>query len=214
MPDVSKGDHPDAFQVHSGGTREGSNDLVFRSNVILSDSQGIFIKSERFAQGITHSNILIENNFYEGNSRNAIAAAHVVGIEITGNSIREGAGAGLAPGIVIGGLTNAVISGNIAPLLLTRTDFASTNVAWTSNIDLMDSATRKGISVASVFAAPHTAGNIDFGSLDARGSTGVDVSGIGFRSVGGIGQIGNSTAAMLASYVPMFDHNFAAAHFV
>ena len=184
VPDTSKGDHSDAFQVHSAGSKLGSNDLIFRSNVIIADSQGIFVKSELAAQGVTHSNM------------------------------REGDGPGLAPAIIVGGLTNAVVSGNIAPLFLTRTDWISNNLVWGNNIDVMDSAQRKGVSVESVFAAPLAVGDIDFSSLDARGANGVDVTNIGFRSVADIGHLSGNTAAMLAAYVPHFDQNFANVHLV
>lgn len=209
-PDRSKGDHSDAFQVHSAAGF-ASNDLVFRSNVILADAQGIFIKSETASRGVFHSNIVIENNFYEGNFRNALAVSHASNVIIAHNSVREGEGPGLAPAIVVGGVTNALVTDNIAPLISTRSDWRSTNLTISGNIDLWDSATRRGISVDSVFSAPHARGDIDFSSLDATGSAAVNVTGIGFRAVEGIGNLGGSTDAILGTYVPQFDHSFAVA---
>jgi hypothetical protein len=206
-PDPSKLDHSDAFQVHSAGGI-ASNDLVFRSNVIMADSQGIFIKSETAARGVFHSNIVVENNFYEGNARNAISVTHAGNVEITNNSVVHGEGPGLVPGIVVGGVTNALVTDNIAPLFTSRGDWQSTNLTMTGNIDTWDPATRRGISVASVFSEPRGSGEIDFSRLDARGAAGVDVTGIGFRAVEGIGDLGGSAATQLATYVPQFDQNF------
>jgi nitrous oxidase accessory protein NosD len=205
--DASKGDHADAFQVQ--GISSGSNDLVFRSNVIIADAQGIFIRSENVARGIFHSNIVVENNYYEGNARNAISVTQANNVQITNNTVREGEGPGLLPAIVVGGVTNALVTNNIAPNLLSRADWTSTNVTMTDNIDVWDSRTRRGVSVDSVFSEPLGSGEIDFSKLDAKGSAAVDVTGIGFRAVEGIGDLGGSAAAVLAAYIPQFDHNFA-----
>jgi hypothetical protein len=205
--DASKGDHADAFQVQ--GISSGSNDLVFRSNVIIADAQGIFIRSENVARGIFHSNIVVENNYYEGNARNAISVTQANNVQITNNTVREGEGPGLLPAIVVGGVTNALVTNNIAPNFLSRADWTSTNVTMTDNIDVWDSRTRRGVSVDSVFSEPRGSGEIDFSKLEAKGSAAVDVTGIGFRAVEGIGDLGGSAAAVLATYVPQFDHNFA-----
>lgn len=207
-PDGSKSDHSDAFQVHSAAGF-ASNDLVFRSNVILADAQGIFIKSETAARGVFHSNILVENNFYEGNFRNAISVTHASNVVITDNSVREGEGPGLAPAIVVGAVTNAVVSNNIAPMITSRADWQSSNVTLANNIDTWDSAQRAGVALSNVFQTATVSGAIDFARLDATGSAAVDVTGIGFRAVAGIGDLGGSAQLQLATYLPQFDQNFA-----
>lgn len=212
--DTSRGDHADAFQVHSGGSYLGSSDLVFRSNVIIADAQGIFIKSEGAARGVFHSDIVVDNNYYEGNFRNAISVTQASNVTITNNSVREGEGPGLAPGIVVGAVTNAVVTGNIAPLLVSRSDWKSTDLDMSGNIDTWDSATKQGIAVDLVFAAPLVDGEIDFSSLDAAGSASVDVVGIGFRAVEGIGGSGASVEALLGVYVPQFDQSFTSVAFL
>jgi hypothetical protein len=212
-PDASKGDHSDAFQVHSAAGF-ASNDLVFRSNVILADAQGIFIKSETAARGVFHSNIVVENNFYEGNFRNAISVTHASNVVITDNSVREGEGPGLAPAIVVGAVTNALVADNIAPMITSRPDWASTNVTMANNIDTWDSAQRRGVALDTVFESATVSGAIDFARLDAIGSASVDVSGVGFRAVAGIGDLAGEHSSLLAAYLPQFDQNFAVVQLV
>lgn len=203
--DLSKGDHADAFQVHAGGAFTASSDLAFRSNVIMTggDAQGIFINSEKGAkQGLLHTGIAVENNFIEGNFRNAISVTWADGVEISGNTIRDG-GSGTVPGLLIGNVRNAVIEDNISPLLLTRSDSViNSNVRWSNNIDLYDATTKQGVALASVFAAPAARGDLDFGALEAR------VPGVGFRAVAQIGNLTGDTSSILAAYVPMLEGSF------
>lgn len=208
---VARGDHSDAFQIHAAGDAIVSNDIVFRSNVIVADSQGIFIRTER--PGAIHTNITIENNYYEGNARNAIQVTNTDNLAITGNSVREGAGGGMVPGIVVGWVSDAVISNNIAPIVMARGDSTNSNLTFGKNIDVWDGSQRSGVAVSSVFAAPQaTGGDIDFSSLNARSGAGVDTANIGFRNVGGIGNLSGSAAAQLATYIPQFDTSFS--HFL
>ena len=221
-PDVTKGDHSDAFQVHSGGTAGISNDLAFRSNVMLlgggsGGAQGIYINSEKgLTQGLNHTNITVDNNYYEGNFRNAISANSVDNIVISGNTVRDGNGVGIPPGIATSNLTNAIITGNITPIYDARRGdaFASLNLVMSNNIDVWDATTKKGVTDVSLFAAPVNSGNIDFSSLEVRPGSVAALSGAGFHSVAGIGNLSGTAAAQLAAYVPQFDHQFVSNHFV
>lgn len=213
IPDMSKGDHPDAFQLHAAGAAGVSSDIVFRSNVIITNAQGIFINNHKLGQGLFQSNIVIENNYYEGNQRNAISVNGADNVVVTNNSLRAGAAGVYAPAIVVGGSTDVMVTKNIVPLTVQRADGMGRNVTWADNIDTWDPQRRTGVSIDSVFAAPLASGEINFASLDARGANGVDVNGYGFRAVAGIGNLTGSAAAMLASYVPQFDTHFSANFF-
>jgi hypothetical protein len=213
IPDMSKGDHPDAFQLHAAGAATVSSDIVFRSNVMITNAQGIFINNHKLGQGLFQSNIVIENNYYEGNQRNAISVNGADNVVVTNNSLRAGNAGVYAPAVVVGGSTDVLVTNNIIPLTVQRADGMGSNVRFENNIDTWDPQRRTGVAIASVFAAPLASGEIDFASLNARGANGVDVTGIGFRTVAGIGNLTGSSAAMLASYVPQFDTHFSANFF-
>lgn len=210
--DPSRGDHPDAFQVHGNVSR----DLVFNANVIMGNhTQGIFIRNEQFAKtGQEHSNIVITNNYIESNARNAIAVRDVDGILISNNTIRDTGLPGLVPGLVTANLSNGVIKGNIAPLLIGQSgaELVSANVVVSNNIDIWDTKQKRGISEASLFAAPLNTGDLDFSALGVRLGSAADSAGAGFRAVAGIGNLGGSAATQLAAYLPQFEGNFAAAY--
>ena len=212
-PDVSKLDHSDAFQVQAGGAFGVSNNLVFNSNVIISpDSQGIFIRSEKaFSQGLTHSNIVITNNYIESNYRNAISLSDANGVSVTNNTIRDAVGDGLVPGITLSNLSNGVVSMNVAPILSLRAGaaYVNTNLAIANNIEVWNEKTKRGVSEASLFAAPTGSGDIDFSALGARAGSAAAASGAGFHSVAGIGNLAGSASAQLAAYLPQFDGHFA-----
>ncbi len=215
--DTSKGDHPDAFQVHAGGAAGVSNDLAFRANVMLlgggnGGAQGIYIHSEKGATlGLAHTNISVENNYYEGNFRHAIGLSYIENLVVRGNTVRDGAGIGIPPGITTSNLSNAIIEQNIAPLFVARrgTAAASVNLTLTGNIDTWDSTTKKGVSDTSLFAAAVNSGNIDFSSLAVRVGSVAGQLGAGFHSVAGIGNLSGDAATQLAIYLPQFDYQFA-----
>jgi hypothetical protein len=214
-PDVSKGDHADAFQVQAGGSNGVSRDLVFNANVIMGDNnQGIFIGNERAASGDRHSNIVVTNNYVEANLRNAIGIGGVDNFLVRNNTIRDADGAGVVPGLTTSTLSNGVISQNVVPLIDQRRGaaFANSNVVIADNIDIWDATQRRGISEASLFASPGGAGTIDFSALDVRAGSVADTAGAGFRAVAGIGNLSGAAAVQLAAYLPQFDGQFTAAY--
>lgn len=214
-PDVSKGDHSDAFQVHNGGNNGVSNDLVFNSNVIMGDNtQGIFITNAKLSQGVMHTNIIVSNNYIEGNLRHAIGLGGIDNIQVINNTIRDADGPGVVPGLTTMRLSNALIANNIIPLIDHRRgdEFTSTNLVLTNNIDLWDVHQRRGVADASLFSAPVGTGDIDFSALGVRVGSVAALAGVGFSPVAGIGNLAGSAAAQLASYLPQFDGNFTAAY--
>ena len=215
-PDVSKRDHSDAFQVQAGGANGISRDLVFNANVIMGDdNQGIFIRSEKAQPlGLVHSNIVITNNYVESNLRNAISAADIDGVVVTGNTVRDADGAGVVPGLTISNLSDGVISRNVVPLVDIRAGaaFANVNLTIADNIDIWDSTQRRGIAAADLFAAPVGTGNIDFSALGVRGGSTAAAIGAGFHAVAGIGNLAGNAGAQLAMYLPQLDSQFTAAY--
>ena len=215
-PDVSKGDHSDAFQVHAGGDNTVSNDLVFNANVIMgAENQGIFIRSEKvMSHGLKHSNIVVTNNYVETNFRHAISVSDTDGVVVTNNSIRDANGDGLVPGITLSNLSNGLIARNVTPLLLERAGAASvsSNLVFADNIDIWENKQRRGVSESSLFSAPVGTGDIDFSALGVRVGSVAALAGVGFSPVAGIGNLAGSAAAQLASYLPQFDGNFTAAY--
>jgi parallel beta-helix repeat protein len=208
MPNLARGDHADAIQVHAGGAFGSSQDLTIRSNVLkLGDStaQGIFIRNEKARTGAMHKDITIEDNYFEGNSRHGITLNDTIGAEISGNTIRDMGTMGLAPGLNVANVRDGVIEDNIAPLLLTSPTLPNTNVVWRDNIDVWDRVQRSGVSDASLFSTKVGSGDMDFSSLNVRVSSIAAVQGIGFAAVDGIGDLKASAAAVMAAYLPQFD---------
>nr|WP_310523011.1 right-handed parallel beta-helix repeat-containing protein [Polymorphobacter sp.] len=210
QPNYAAGDHPDAFQVHSGGINTASSDLAFRNNVILEGTSGpiggFFIRSERVAAGIEHSNISIENNYYQGTYRHGISVGDTNGLVITGNTVIDSAKAGNSTAITITNIDGARIEDNIAQMYLQTN---SRGVTMADNVDVWEAKFKVGIAVSQLFAPTSAVGLIDFNLLNPLSNSVAAATGAGFRSTGQIGNLSGSTAAMVASYVPQFDHPFA-----
>lgn len=203
-------DHPDAFQVHNGSGIGASNDLAFRNNVIIQDNglalQGIYVHSERDDEGIHHSNISIENNFYRGNSRHAISVTHTDDVLISGNTVLYSGSGGLVPAVLVGDVHGARVERNIATLLYENRNSGSTDLVWADNIDVWDPKFRIGVAESTLFQ-PMTPGEIDFGRLAPR----IDGpgAGLGFAATGEIGGFEGPTGMMMAAYVPQFEAAYA-----
>jgi parallel beta-helix repeat protein len=208
MPNVARGDHADAIQVHAGGAFASSQDLTIRSNVLKlgdSTSQGIFIRNEKARSGAMHQDITIEDNYFEGNSRHGITLSDTIGGEVSGNTIRDVGTMGLAPGLNVVNVRNAVIEDNIAPLLLTSRTAPNTDVVWRNNIDVWDRVQRSGVSEDSLFSTKVGSDDMDFSSLNVRAGSIAAVQGIGFAAVDNIGDLKAGAAAVMAAYLPQFD---------
>jgi nitrous oxidase accessory protein NosD len=212
VPDVSRGDHADTIQVHAGGVYRTSNELTIRANVIKvgdSEAQGIFITSQKSRLGQLHTDIVVENNYYEGNSRHGITVSDTVGLSVSGNTVRDMGTMGLAPAINISNARDGSVDHNIAPLLLTSRTAPNTNVTFADNIDLWDRAQKVGLADIALFSAAPGSQDIDFSSLDVRANSVAAANGIGFSAVEGIGDIKAGAAAIMAAYLPQFDNHLA-----
>lgn len=202
--DKTRGDHADAIQVHAGGTAAVSSDLTFRSNVIKvgnSAAHGIYIHSEKGASaGLVHKDIVVENNYYEGNARHGITVTYAEDVIVTGNTVRDTGVGGLAPAISIAGVKHGVVTNNIAPLLLTYKGVPNTDTVWTNNIDVWDRLQKKGVLESTLFDTPTGRQTLDLGALDVRDGTLAASNGIGFQAVAGIGDLSGSASVIVASY--------------
>lgn len=204
------GDHPDAFQVHNGNGIGASNDLAFRNNVIIQGNErpihGIYVNSERDGEGIHHSNISVENNFYRGSARHGVSLHHVDNAVIESNTVLYSGTGGLVPAVLVGDIQGGRIKNNIATLLLENKNTGTTNLTSANNVDVWDPKFKVGISEAALFA-PTTPGDMDFSRLAPLG--GSAASGLGFHASGEIGGFDGSTSALMAAYVPQFEASFA-----
>lgn len=210
LPDESKGDHPDAIQVHAGGSAGSSANITIRSNVLKladSDAQGIFIRNEKAKSGALHENITVEDNYYEGNSRHGITVSDTTDVLVAGNTVRDAGTMGLAPAININNVRGGVIENNIAPMLLTSSSTPNSNVTWSDNIDVWDRKQLKGVSEDALFSTAVGSKDIDFSALNVRGGSAAASQGIGFAAIEGIGDLKASASAVMAAYLPQFDHH-------
>lgn len=204
-PDYAAGEHPDAFQIYSSRIA-ASSDIAFRNNVVIEGSSGpiggFFVRSERVDEGIMHSNLSFENNYYQGTFRHGISVNDTNGVVIDNNTVVNSAKAGLDAAITVTNVSNARITDNISPVLLqTR----STGVTIANHIDLVDRRSGAGVAVSALFA-PTTAGNIDFDRLNPFAGSVAARNGAGFRNTPGIGDLTASIEAQLQDYLPRFEN--------
>jgi hypothetical protein len=209
-------DHADFFQVQAGGTTLNSRGLTFTNNVMIQGSggmgiHGIFIRSEKEALGIRHSDITIENNYYSGAALHGVSVSDVNNVSIKGNTVLFSGNStvNLVPAIFVSGVRGAEINNNVTPMLSERVNSGNTNIAYGKNIDVWDAKTRKGLAMADLFAPPTGSGDIDFSSLAAR--AGSAAAGLGFKPVAGIGNLHGTSDAIFAAYAPQ-NVNFETLH--
>jgi len=204
--DPMKHDHPDYFQVHAALNNTGSNNLVFRDNIMVQGDSGpiggIFIRSENVGQGVRHSNILIENNFYEGTYRHAISVSNVVGASVVGNTIFDSDKAGNSAAITTFGVTGLRVDNNIAPLFL-DTFKDSIFISQSNNIDVVDP--RFGGIATRQQLVDRAFGALDSASANPLAGSLADVNGVGFRARGEHGSLSGSLEEQLLHYGALFD---------
>lgn len=213
-PNYGAGDHPDAFQVQSGGANSmASTDLKFTNNIMIQGSAGpvggIFIRSETVDNGVRHSNIVIENNYYEGAYRHAISVNNSDAVKVENNTVLMGNNQGVVPAIQLADVRGGQITDNVATLILEHRILGNQNVQFANNVDVWDPQFRTGIAVSSLFET-RGAGEIDFSRLGAQAGSVAAMAGAGFRAVADVGHLAASTAGQLATYVPQFEGNFTA----
>jgi hypothetical protein len=213
--DYDKKEHPDVFQVHSGSGANASSELIFSNNVMLPGANGfvggIYIQSEAYLLGRLdqrHENILIENNYYEGNYRHAITVNNADDVTISNNTVRTGVNEGINPAINIWDVTGALVENNISPMFLENELRPSTGVVYENNIDTWDSKTKKGIDASQLFGSVGE-GDLDFSRFNVVTGSAAALAGAGFHAVAEIGNLSGTAAAQIAAWLPSFDQNFA-----
>lgn len=87
---VGVGDHPDAIQFWTAGTKQASSNIIIRNNQIFqgrgAGTQGIFLTDQ--IGTLPYQNVRIENNLlYVYDGYNGIMVGNGRGIEIIGNSV-------------------------------------------------------------------------------------------------------------------------------
>jgi hypothetical protein len=87
---VGEGDHPDAIQFWTTGTKQASSNIIIRNNQIFqgrgAGTQGIFLTDQ--VGTLPYQNVRIENNLlYVYDGYNGIMVGNGRGIEIIGNSV-------------------------------------------------------------------------------------------------------------------------------
>jgi hypothetical protein len=87
---VGEGDHPDAIQFWTAGTKQASSNIIIRNNQIFqgrgAGTQGIFLTDQ--VGTLPYQDVRIENNLlYVYDGYNGIMVGHGRGVEIIGNSV-------------------------------------------------------------------------------------------------------------------------------
>lgn len=212
--DYVKKEHPDVFQVHSGAGANASSELIFRNNVMLPGANGfvggIYIQSEAFVAGRLdqrHENILIENNYYEGDYRHAITLNNADDVIVRNNTIRTGVNGGLVPAINLWDVRGALVENNISPMFLENRNRPSTGIVYENNIDTWDVKTKKGVDVGQLFSSAGE-GDLDFSRFNPIANSAAGVAGAGFRSGGEIGNLSGTAETQMAGWMQSFDQNF------
>ena len=217
-PNYAAGDHADDFQVHNGGGIGASNNLTFTNNVMIEEGgaggvHGIYINSERFREGIQHTNITIENNLYQGSALHGISVNYVDNLAIRNNTVTTSGSADfLIPAILARSIHGGVIENNVATLLLDIKNSGNTDLLWSNNLDLWDPKFKQGAALADVFVAAGD-GNIDFSNFNTQ-ATGI-AAGTGFHAVAATDnrisnslEIGGHSSPFAMADMPRFDHGF------
>lgn len=207
-PNLATGMHPDFIQLHSGGTGTlASSDLLIRNNVLVEGAsngpiQGVFIRSEAVKAGQRHSNITVEDNYYEGSSRHGITVADTDGVKVTGNTVLEGANKWLAPAITVSNSTAGLIDRNVTTLLLLGKN--NSGVSYGTNVDVQDSQKLGGHLRSSLFS--HAEGSLDFAAFTPMSGTAASRYDAGFVAPDSdIGRLTGTALMLHASYGGLMD---------
>lgn len=197
------GDHADSFQVGTGATANASNDLTFTNNVIIDcvgeTISGIFVRSERYGEGIVHGNITVENNYFAGNYRHGLSFNGVAGLTVSGNTVVNTDGSQPSTAIYLKAVDNAVIDHNAAAMFLLDKTALPTNVAMAANVDLYDAQSKVGAALSGVLTLP-TGILDDFHALDILLGSATANLGAGFQAVEGIGHALSGASGDIGGY--------------
>ncbi len=204
MPNYGAGDHPDFFQIATGSVAGPSSDLTFRSNVMLEKMGdyigGFYIQSEQFAEGVHHSNIVIDNNYFFGNYRHAVSLTGVDNATITNNTIVDNGSVNPSAAIYLKDVDGAVIDRNIEPLIVENRLYANSGVTITNNVDIWDPQFKIGVAVSSVLNVPVDGAVVNLSSLGAKAGSIAATLGAGYKPVAQVGNLTTSESASIVKY--------------
>ena len=203
MPNYAAGDHPDFFQIATGGVSDPSSNLTFRSNVFVEKPGdyigGVYAQSERLAEGIKHTNITVDNNFFLGNYRHALSFTGVDNLHVTGNTVLNTDGTAPTAAISLKGVDHAVVDRNIEPLIVESTLYPNHDVRITRNVDVWDPQFKTGVAQDSVIVGVGK-GPFSIAALGVKAGSIAATLGAGFHPVAGIGQLVGTEATSIAHY--------------
>ncbi|MBC7504645.1 MAG: right-handed parallel beta-helix repeat-containing protein [Sandarakinorhabdus sp.] len=210
QPNYAAGEHPDMFQVHSGGNGTASSELIFRNNIMLPGDNpvgGIMIGMQGVGVTAKHDNILIENNYYEGAYRHAISVSNTEDVTVRNNTVLMGDNHGLVPAIMFADVHGGLVEKNVSTLILEHRTLKDTDMVFSNNIDVWDSKFKKGILVSELFASGSD-DNLDFSNLNVISTSAAGRAGAGFSAVADIGHLSGSSTAQMAAWLPGYDQHF------
>jgi Right handed beta helix region len=110
------GDHPDAIQFFTTGTKVAAHDIDIANNIIMRGAgdatQGIFLRDQ--VGTLPYQNLTIENNLVVGTGYGGIYVMGVNGAQITGNELVSDPGKTNNTWMLVQGGTNVTSTGNTA----------------------------------------------------------------------------------------------------
>ena len=200
-------DHPDGIQFWTTGST-GSTNVEITNNAFLFGNkvpiQGIFIRSE-LGDAARHSDFLIANNVYQGQSRHGITVNDTDGVRITGNTVvsapKSGTAQYLDPAINTQNTTGAEVDHNISALMFSLRD---TGRIAHNNVDSWDLKTGVGVKHADLFVAVPTGNSVPNAFLAKPGSL-ADILDAGYTQVDRTGNWVSGSASLAVKYLDMLD---------
>lgn len=200
-------DHPDGIQFWTTGST-GSNDVEITNNAFLFGNkipiQGILIGNE-LGDAARHSDFVIANNVYQGQSRHGISVYFADDVRITGNTVvsapKSGTAYYLDPAINTTSTTGAEVDHNIASMMFSASD---TGRVAHDNIDAWDTKTGVGVAFADLFAKVPT-GTPTPDAFLAKAGSAADLIDAGYTHVDRTGNWASVTTAAVARYHDLLD---------
>lgn len=170
---AAPGDHPDAIQFWTAGTKKVSSDIVIRNNEIFQGDgrgiQGIFLGEELGT--LPYTNVTIENNLvYIHDGYNGISVGHGVNVSVIGNTVLGDPKDNEKERILLQNVTGGIVKNNLAEQLI---DTKNSGVSFSNNVFLDKSPSFlsriKGVN-----------------ALAKATVSGLHVPGIGYQPVNGV----------------------------
>ncbi len=202
-------DHPDAVQfwtVASGGSHHvdiTNNAMLFAGSQPI---EGIFVRSEQGVAATRHSDFLIADNIYYGQSRHGITAYDIDGVQITNNTVisspkYNNAYQHLDAAINTGYTTGAVVDHNITSMMFSDHD---TGLIKFSNIDAWDLATGVGTAYSALYHHEPGSGSPAAWFAPKAGSVAL-AQHIGYDAAAPVGNWATVTPGAVAHYHDLLD---------